>query len=72
MINNSPIPVNSLNYPQQRNMPADKWTVPDYLKGGGNHLYRNDHGHFTEVTQEAGIHGSLNEFWLGVSVGGCK
>lgn len=68
MINNSPIPVNSLNYPQQRNIPADKWAVPDYLKGGGDHLYRNDHGHFTEVTQEAGIHGTLMSFGLGVSV----
>ena len=30
---------------------------------------RNDNGHFTEVTKEAGIHGSLISFGLGVSVG---
>ena len=69
MINNSPIPVNSLGYPHQRDMPADKWQVPDYLKGGGDHLYRNDNGHFTEVTQQAGIHGSLMSFGLGITVG---
>ena len=69
MINNSPIPVNSLGYPHQRDMPADKWQVPDYLKGGGDHLNRNDNGHFTEVTQQAGIHGSLMSFGLGVTVG---
>src|SRR5205085_408554 len=55
IINNSPIPVNSLNYPQLRDLPAKDWQVPDYLKGGGDHLYRNDSGHFTEVTRQAGI-----------------
>ena len=40
-----------------------------FLKGGGDHLFRNDNGHFTEVTQQAGIHGSLISFGLGVSVG---
>jgi hypothetical protein len=39
------------------------------LKGGGDHLYRNDNGKFTEVTKEAGIHGSLISFGLGVTVG---
>jgi hypothetical protein len=68
IINNSPIPVNSLNYPHLRNLSADKWSVPDYLKGGGDHLYRNDNGHFTEVTQQAGIHGTLMSFGLGVTV----
>ena len=72
MINNSPIPVNSLNYPQQRNIPADKWAVPDYLKGGGDHLYRNDHGHFTEVTQRSRHSRYLNEFWFGCIRCGCK
>jgi hypothetical protein len=69
MINNSPVPVNSLGYPKQRNLPADQWKVADNLKGGGDHLYRNDNGHFTEVTQQAGIHGSLMSFGLGVTVG---
>ena len=69
IINNSPIPVNSLGYPHQRDLPANKWQVPDNLKGGGDHLYRNDNGHFVEVTQQAGIHGSLMSFGLGVTVG---
>ncbi len=69
IINNSPIPVNSLNYPQLRDVPAKDWQVPGYLKGGGDHLYRNDNGHFTEVTQQAGIHGTLMSFGLGVTIG---
>lgn len=69
IINNSPIPVNSLNYPHMRDVAAKDWQVPDYLKGGGDHLYRNDGGKFTEVTQSAGIHGSLMSFGLGVTVG---
>jgi len=68
MINNSPIAVNSLNYPHLRNLAANKWQVPDNLKGGGDHLYRNDNGHFVEVTQQAGIHGTLMSFGLGVTV----
>ncbi|CAN5479371.1 VCBS repeat-containing protein [soil metagenome] len=68
-IDNSPIPVNSLGYPKQRDVAADKWKVAAYLKGGGDHLFRNDNGHFTEVTQQAGIHGSLMSFGLGVTVG---
>src|ERR1700722_19721622 len=69
MINNSPIPVNTLNNSNRRDLPDAKWPVADFLKGGGDHLYRNDNGHFTEVTQQAGIHGSLISFGLGVSVG---
>jgi hypothetical protein len=69
LINNSPVPVNSLGYPKQRDLPADKWNVADNLKGGGDHLFRNDNGHFVEVTQQAGIHGSLMSFGLGITVG---
>jgi hypothetical protein len=69
IINNSPVAVNSLGYPHQRDLPADKWPVAANLKGGGDHLYRNDNGHFTEVTQKAGIHGSLMSFGLGITVG---
>ncbi len=68
-IDNSPVPVNSLGYPKQRDVPADQWNVAGYLKGGGDHLFRNDNGHFTEVTQQAGIHGTLMSFGLGVTVG---
>jgi hypothetical protein len=67
MINNSPIPVNQLSYSNRRDLPEAQWPVGDFLKGGGDHLFRNDNGHFTEVTKQAGIHGSLISFGLGVS-----
>jgi len=69
MINNSPIPVNQLQFSNRRDLPEKEWPVPDFLKGGGDHLYRNDNGHFVEVTKQAGIHGTLISFGLGVSVG---
>jgi hypothetical protein len=69
MINNSPIPVNTLNNANRRDLPDAQWPVAPFLKGGGDHLFRNDNGHFTEVTRQAGIHGSLISFGLGVSVG---
>ncbi len=69
MINNSPVPIDQLNYTNQRDLPEQDWPVGNFLKGGGDHLYRNDNGHFTEVTKQAGIHGSLISFGLGVSVG---
>jgi len=68
LIDNSPIPVNQLGYANRRDLPADQWPVAGFLKGGGDHLYRNDNGHFTEVTKQAGIHGGLISFGLGVSV----
>jgi enediyne biosynthesis protein E4 len=69
LVNNSPIPVNTLNYANMRDLPAENWNVADFLKPGGDHLYRNDNGHFNEVTKEAGIHGSLISLGLGVTVG---
>lgn len=69
MIDNSPIPVNQLGYNNNRDLPDNKWNVADFLKGGGNHLYRNDNDTFTDVTSVSGIHSSLISFGLGVSVG---
>ena len=69
MVDNTPIPVNTLNYANKRSLPANQWNVASYLKGGGDHLYRNDNGKFIEVTQQAGIHGSLISLGLGVTVG---
>lgn len=69
MINNSPIPVNQLKLSNSRDLPEKDWPVGEFLKGGGDHLYRNDNDRFTEVTREAGIHGGLISFGLGVSVG---
>ena len=69
MVNNSPIPVNTLNYVNARDVRAENSNVANFLKGGGDHLYRNDNGHFVEVSKDAGIHGSLISFGLGVTVG---
>src|SRR5580658_2587260 len=69
LINNSPIPVNTLDYANKRDLPAGSWSISDSLKGGGDHLFHNNHGHFHEVTRQAGIHGSLISLGLGVSVG---
>lgn len=69
MINNSPIPVNTLKNSNRRDLPDSAWNVKAFLKGGGDHMFRNDAGHFTEVTQSIGIHGSLISFGLGASVG---
>lgn len=69
MVNNSPIPVNTLNYENARDVRAEDAPVKDFLKPGGDHLYRNDQGRFVEVSKEAGIHGSIISFGLGVTVG---
>ncbi|MEM8895124.1 MAG: VCBS repeat-containing protein [Bacteroidota bacterium] len=69
LLNNSFIPVNTLNYSNKRELYAEEWPVRDFLKGGGDKLLRNDDGMFVDVTQEAGIYGSLIGFGLGVTVG---
>jgi hypothetical protein len=69
MVNNSPIPVNTLNYANARDIRAENSAVADFLKGGGDHLYKNEGGKFVEVSAEAGIHGSLISFGLGVTIG---
>ena len=70
IINNSFIPVNTLNYANKRNLNAKDWPVADFLKGGGDRFYRNDNGKFKDISQEAGVYGSLISFGLGVTVGG--
>jgi len=69
LVNNSPLPVNTLNYANTRQIPAEQAPVADFLKGGGDHLYRNDNGKFTDVSKQAGIYGSIISFGLGVTVG---
>lgn len=69
LINNSPLPFSSLNYAAMRDTSISQWNVADNLKGGGNHLYRNDNNYFSEVTKEAGLHPGLISFGLGISVG---
>ncbi|SEL63414.1 Repeat domain-containing protein [Aquimarina amphilecti] len=69
ILNNSFIPVSSLSYVNKRNLRAKDWDIPEILKGGGDKLLRNDEGIFTDVSETAGIFGSLIGFGLGVTIG---
>jgi hypothetical protein len=69
LLNNSFIPVNTLNYSNKRDLRAKDWPVADFIKGGGDRLMRNDNGLFTDVSEQANIYGSLIGFGLGVTVG---
>ncbi|SMG09549.1 Repeat domain-containing protein [Marivirga sericea] len=69
ILNNSFIPVNTLNNSNKRDLYAEDWDVKDFVKGGGDKLMRNDNGKFVDVSREAGIYGSLIGFGLGVTVG---
>jgi hypothetical protein len=69
ILNNSFIPVSSLNYSNKRDLRDKDWDVAPILKGGGDKLMRNDNGKFVDVSKEAGIFGSLIGFGLGVTVG---
>ncbi|MGB5645858.1 VCBS repeat-containing protein [Muriicola sp.] len=69
ILNNSNIPVSSLGYAGQRDVRAQDWKgVPDIFKGVGDMLLRNDNGKFVDVSEEAGIYGSLIGFGLGIMV----
>jgi enediyne biosynthesis protein E4 len=41
ILNNSFIPVNTLNYENNRDLRAEDWPVKDFLKGGGDKLLKN-------------------------------
>jgi hypothetical protein len=69
ILNNSFIPVNTLNYSNRRDLYAKDWPVKEFIKGGGDKLLRNDNGVFTDVTESAHIYGSLIGFGLGITVG---
>lgn len=69
ILNNSFIPVNTLNYSNARELRAKDWPVKDFLKGGGDKLLKNENGKFVDVSEEANIYGSLIGFGLGVTVG---
>lgn len=69
ILNNSFMPVNTLNNSNNRELYAKDWPVKDFLKGGGDKLLRNDNGKFVDVSKAAGIYGSLIGFGLGVTVG---
>lgn len=59
LVNNSFRPVSSFGLKNIRNV-RDKF--------GGDKLYRNDGGHFVDVSEKAGIYGSEIGFGLGVAV----
>lgn len=60
VLNNSYRPVASLGYRNLRNV-RDEF--------GGHKLYRNDKGHYVDISEQAGIYGSVIGFGLGVTVG---
>jgi hypothetical protein len=60
VLNNSFRPVSSLGYRNLRN---------ERDEAGGDKLFRNENGHFKNVSEEAGIFGSVIGFGLGVTVG---
>ncbi|MEA5461801.1 VCBS repeat-containing protein [Arcicella sp. LKC2W] len=59
-LNNSFTPMDRLGYANLRN---------ERDKLGGDKLFRNDNGHFTDVSEAAGIFGSLIGFGLGITIG---
>lgn len=60
LLNNSFRPISTLGYKNLRHQRDPQ---------GGDKLFRNDQGKFTDVSEEAGIYGSVIGFGLGVSVG---
>jgi enediyne biosynthesis protein E4 len=60
LLNNSFLPVSTLGY---RNVRAER------DKFGGDKLLRNDNGFFNDVSETAGIYGSVIGFGLGITVG---
>ena len=68
ILNNSFIPVNSMGYSNERMVRSEEWEVPELVKGGGDKLLRNENGRFKDVSEEAGIYGSLIGFGMGITV----
>ncbi len=69
ILNNSNVPVSSLGYAEQRFVRAQDWEgVPHIFRGVGDMLLRNDNGKFVDVSEEAGIYGSLIGFGLGIMI----
>ena len=69
ILNNSNIPVSSLGYAEQREVRAQDWEgVPHIFRGVGDMLLENRDGTFVDVSEQAGIYGSLIGFGLGVMI----
>jgi hypothetical protein len=60
LLNNSFEPIGNFNLTKNQRPVRDKM--------GGHKLFRNDNGMFTDVSEAAGIYGSIIAFGLGVSV----
>lgn len=60
LLNNSFMPVGRLQY---ANLRAQRDSL------GGDKLFRNDGGRFADVSEQAGIYGSLIGFGLGITIG---
>ena len=69
LLNNSFIPVNTLGYENKRHIRGKDWNINPIFIGGGDKLLRNDENKFVDVSEQAGIYGSLIGFGLGVTVG---
>jgi len=61
LLRNASKPISSFN------LQVNERNIRDSL--GGDKLYRNDNGHFTDVSAAAGIYGSIIGFGLGVTIG---
>lgn len=69
ILNNSNIPVSTLGNSGQREKRAQDWkNVNPEFRGVGDLLMRNDGDTFTDVSEQAGIYGSLIGFGLGVMI----
>lgn len=60
LLNNSFRPISTLGFRNLRNQRDEK---------GGDKLFRNDNGFYVDVSEQAGIFGSVIGFGLGISVG---
>jgi len=69
LLNNSFIPVSSLGMINKRHIREGDWDIDPIYKGGGDKLFQNNNGKFEDVSEKAGIYGSLIGFGLGVTVG---
>ena len=69
ILNNSFIPVNTIGFENKRHIRGKDWNINPIFIGGGDKLLRNDENKFVDVSEQAGIYGSLIGFGLGVTVG---
>jgi hypothetical protein len=70
ILNNNFMPVNTLNYSNNRELVCRRMAGETiFSRGAATNCPRNDNGKFVNVSKQAGIYGSLIGFGLGVTVG---